>query len=118
MNDFTLHVNSTPPAGDTPTSAEQTLLDKFLALPTRQQQLYLHVLHHWVQAPPKRRALALKLLDSGLPAKLVAWLCGVSDRTLRRYPEFRTATFLLSGQGGTPLRGAKSQDGVLEAWEG
>ncbi len=117
MNDATGNVNFTSAAGPPPTSVEPILLDQFLALPTPQQQVYLHLLHHWAQAPPRRRALALKLLVSGLPAKLVAWLCGVSTRQLRRYREFRTATLLLGGQGDLPPRGAKGRDGELEAWD-
>jgi hypothetical protein len=75
------------------------------------------VLHHWAQAPAKRRALVLKLLNAGLSGKDVARLSGVSERQLRRYAEYRTAAQLLRGQGGPPPRGAKGRDGELEAWD-
>ena len=36
-----------------------------------------------------RRAIVMKLLDPGLSDKAVARQCGLSDRQLRRYPEYR-----------------------------
>jgi hypothetical protein len=116
MNDPTLKMSAAPPSEAAPSPEEQALHDQFLALPIRQRLRLLRLLHHWEQAPPKRRALALKLLNVALSGKDVAWLVGVSDRQLRRYPEFRAATLLLR-QGDRPPRGAKGPDGELEAWD-
>jgi hypothetical protein len=117
MHEPTLNPNMPPASETTLTPAEQAALRQLLALPTEQLLLYLCVLHHFEQAPPKCRALALMLLNGRLPAKVVAWLSGVSDRQLRRYPEIRTATLLLREQGNRPPWGAKDREGAMEAWD-
>jgi hypothetical protein len=117
MNDSTLNLNAPLPDGAALNPTEQALLNQFLALPAWQLLRYLRVLHQWERAPASRRALALKLLNAGLSAKDVAWLCGRSERQLRRYPEFRAATLLLGEQGNRPPRGAKGRDGEIEAWD-
>jgi hypothetical protein len=114
MNDQNPNLNPQPKEL---TAQERTLLDKFLALPAEQMLPYLCVLHHFEQAPPNRRALALKLLNAALPGKVVAWLSGVSDRQLRRYAEYKVAKQVLRQQGSPPPRGAKSRDGEIEAWK-
>ncbi len=118
MNDPTLNMNVPPPGEATLTPEGQALLDQFLSPPPCERLLYLWVLHHFGQAPAKRRALALKLLNAGLSAKDVARLSGVSPRQLRRYAEYRIADRLLGGPSGPPPRGAKGRDGELEAWDG
>ena len=76
----------------------------------------LHVLHHWERAPVHRRALALKLMDDRLPSKMVARICGLSDRQLRRYPEYRRFAQLLNHRRGELPRGQVRSDGDVEAW--
>jgi hypothetical protein len=118
MNDPTLNPNAAP-SGEVPLTAEQQALhEQFLCLPTQQRLRLLCLMLHWEQAPPKRRALALKLLNAALSGKDVAWLSGVSDRQLRRYPEFRTAARLLHEPETRLPRGTKGRDGELEAWDG
>jgi hypothetical protein len=114
MSDQSTSLNAQP---DELTAEEQALHDHFLALPTQKRLRLLRLLHQWEQAPPNRRALALKLLNAGLAGKVVAWLCGVSERQLRRYDEYKAAKRLLRQQGGPPPRGAKPREGELEAWD-
>ena len=77
---------------------------------------YLRVLQHWTEAPGARKAIALKLLNAGLSAKDVARLCGLSDRQLRRYPEYRAFSQLLR-EGNAPPRGIKQTEGSVDAWD-
>ena len=107
-----------PPAGEAPRNVdEQALLQMFFTLPAEQLVQYLSVLQHWAQAPACRKAIALKLLNAGLTGKDVARLCGLSDRQLRRYPEYRALSRLLGKEGNPPPRGAKGSDGGVEAWD-
>ena len=90
-------------------SEEQILLRALVNLlqSGRPQMLaqYVQVLHRWEQAPVQRRALALKLMDDRLPSKLVAKICGLSDRQLRRYTEYqRFAQMINQRRSGLSLR--------------
>ncbi len=105
------------PDAELVSAADQILEVQFLELHRHERVRMLRLLHQWDQAPRKRRALALRLLNSQLSADLVASLCGVSTRQLRRYREFRAATQLAREQGSPLPRGAKGRDGEMEAWE-
>ena len=103
--------------GDVPLSAEeQAFLHAFLRLPPHVLMQYVRVLQHWAEAPGARKAIALKLLNAGLSAKDVARLCGLSDRQLRRYPEYRAFSQLLR-EGNAPPRGIKQTEGSVDAWD-
>src|ERR1700733_10967016 len=116
MDDSTL---TAPPAGESPRNAEeQALIQMFLTLPAEQMVQYLRLLQHWAQAPGGRKAIAVKLRNAELTGKDVARLCGLSDRQLRRYPEYRALSRLLGKEGNRPPRGAKGSDGGVEAWDG
>ena len=71
------------------TPDEQILLALLVEVPLARLLQYLRVLSHWEQAESARKALALKLLNARLSDKDVARVCGLSDRQLRRYPEYR-----------------------------
>jgi hypothetical protein len=96
---------------------EQTILGLLSEMPPATLFKYLLVLHHWQQASASRRAIALKLLDGRLHDKEVARLCGLSDRQLRRYREYREFARLLRKEDISLPRGAKSSDGDIEAWD-
>lgn len=96
---------------------EQAIFGLFTELPPAKLVQCLRVLHHWEQAPASQRALALKLLDGRLPDKLVARLCGLSDRQLRRYPEYQRFARALRHQRRARPRGSKDSEGRLEAWD-
>jgi hypothetical protein len=113
MNDPMLNA---PSSGEAPLNKEeQAFLQMFLQLPPHELVQCLQVLQHWVQAPGSRKAIALKLLNAGLTGKDVARLCGLSDRQLRRYAEYRALAQLLK-QSDAPPRGTKGIDGGVEAW--
>jgi hypothetical protein len=106
-----------PPESETPlTGEEQAFLQAFLGLPPQEVVQGLGILQRWAQASGARKAIALKLLDAGLSDKAVARLCGLSDRQLRRYPEYRAFVRLLK-EGNRPARGVKQTDSGIEAWE-
>jgi len=110
-------MNLTAPQPGTPLSAEErAFLQSFLALPPQEIVQGLGVFQRWSQAKGARRAIALKLLDPELSDKAVARLCGLSDRQLRRYPEYRAFVRLLRQSNGV-ARGLKDADGGMEAWE-
>lgn len=78
----------------------------------------LQCLLFWRQAPLARRAIVLKLLDSGLPNKRIAQLCGVTARHLRRCREYQEfARFFRQPQQRRLPRGHKGAEGDLEAWD-
>jgi hypothetical protein len=107
----------TDPQLATPLTAEErTFLQAFLALPSQEIVQGLAVFQRWAQAKGARQAIALKLLDPGLSDKDVARLCGLSDRQLRRYPEYRAFVRMLR-QGNGVARGVKDVDRGMEAWE-
>lgn len=98
------------------TAEEQAFLQAFLRLPTQEMVHCLNVVQRWARATGARKAIALTLLDAELTAKDVARLCGLSDRQLRRYPEYRAFVQLLR-QGKAPPRGVKSSRDGVESWE-
>ena len=114
MNDPT--VNASAESAVPPTAEELAFLQAFLRLPPQEMAHYLGVVQRWSRATGARKAIALKLLDAELTAKDVARLCGLSDRQLRRYSEYRIFVQLLR-QSHTPPRGSKAIDGDVEAWE-
>jgi len=115
MNDPMLNA---PPSGEAPlNNEEQAFLQMFLQLPAQERVQYLRVLQQWDQAPGSRKAIALKLLNEALTGKEVAGLCGLSDRQLRRYAEYRAFAQHLRKQSDAPPRGAKGIDGGVEAWD-
>jgi hypothetical protein len=98
------------------TPDEQALLAAFIELPLERLLPYLCVLLHWERASPSQKAIVLKLLNPELSSKDVARLSGLSDRQLRRYPQYQTLLRLQREQGEPPPRGVRRQDGSLEAW--
>jgi hypothetical protein len=78
---------------------------------------YVQVLQCWEQAPLPRRAIALKLMDHQIRSNRVALICGISDRQLRRYPEYQRFARLLDARRDGVPRGQQSEDGGMEAWE-
>ncbi len=98
------------------TPEENTLLELFLQLPAAELLQGLCLLYHWRQAPAPQRALALKLLNPRLTDKYVARVCGLSDRQLRRYPQYRRFARLLRQQHHVLPCGSKDHDGHVEAW--
>ena len=98
------------------TAEEQAFLQAFLRLPPQEMVHCLSVVQRRARATGARKAIALTLLDAELPAKDVARLCGLSDRQLRRYPEYRAYVQLLR-QGKKPPRGIKKSSDGVESWE-
>lgn len=111
MNPIELTIDETMLSPD-----EKALLGLLRELPVATLVQYLRVLHHWDQAPPSQRAIAIKLLDSELSDKQVAQLCGKSERQLRRYAAYRRFSRLLEHERRAETRGYKTADGDLEAW--
>jgi hypothetical protein len=96
-----------------PPSEAMILLRALLAQPAATLERLLRVLLLWQQAPARRRALVVKLLDDQLTNKEVAFLTGVSERQLSRYPEVRYYT-RLQHQRQAPPRGRITDEGELE----
>jgi hypothetical protein len=99
-------------------SEDQALLRAFLnllssgALRRVVQQLYL--LHTFEQAPVHRQAIALKLLNDRMKTTQVAEICGVSDRQLRRYSQYKNFVELLNQRQRELPRGRMDENGDVE----
>jgi hypothetical protein len=100
-----------------PAAEDQLLLDRFLALPIEERRRRLRLLLLWEQAPWPRRAMTAKLLDKDVNNKFVAWLCGISGRTLRRCRPYHDFARMLCQAGHVLPRGRKGHDGRFEAWD-
>jgi hypothetical protein len=114
MNDPTLSWNALL---KTLTSEQQALLALYHELPPEQLLRHAQLMHHWEQAPPDRRALALQVLNDRLSDKDVALLLDKSTRQLRRYQAYQTAKQLRRQQRNRLPRGFKDRNGELEAFQ-